>query len=182
MYGIINKSIEELVIHNYGIEKWEAVKKRSGIDVDFFVSNESYEDSITYTLAQSISHECNISIQQTMETFGEWWILKTGKEKYGALIEAGGANLKMFLVGLPNFHNRIMLMYPKLTPPEFQISNIQEKSLYVHYISKRTGLNDFVKGLLVGLGKLYKTPVTITTVDENHSGSSYNETYYLSWN
>ena len=36
--------------------------------------------------------------QKVLNAFGEWWILKTGKEKYGGLMEAGGNNLKEFLV------------------------------------------------------------------------------------
>jgi hypothetical protein len=31
-------------------------------------------------------------------------------------VNSGGINLKEFLVNLPVFHNRIMLIYPKLTP------------------------------------------------------------------
>ena len=36
MYGIVNKAIEELVIENFGVEKWDAIKEESGIDIDFF--------------------------------------------------------------------------------------------------------------------------------------------------
>jgi len=33
MYGIVNKSIEELVVHNFGAEKWEEIKSKSNIDI-----------------------------------------------------------------------------------------------------------------------------------------------------
>jgi hypothetical protein len=39
-------------------------------------------------------------------------VLKTTKEKYGGLMEAGGNDLKEFLINLPLFHNRVMLIYP----------------------------------------------------------------------
>ena len=39
MYGIVNKAIEDLVIANFGEDKWEAIKERSGINIDFFISN-----------------------------------------------------------------------------------------------------------------------------------------------
>ena len=48
MYGIVNKAIEDLIINNYGIEKWEIIKQKSNIDIDFFMSNEPYDDAITY--------------------------------------------------------------------------------------------------------------------------------------
>lgn len=180
MYGIVNKAIEDLVKVNFGEETWEAVKKRSGVEVDYFLSNEPYDDDITYKLAGAVSEEVNISIGQVFEAFGEWWILKTGKEKYGGLMQAGGNNLREFLVNLPLFHNRIMLMYPKLTPPEFKISDIEENSLHVHYFSKREGLQEFVRGLLNGLGKMYETPVEVTLLETRDTGS-HHEIFKVNW-
>ncbi len=180
MYGIVNKAIEDLVKVNFGIEKWEAVKKRSGVEVDYFLSNEAYDDAITYQLAGAVSEEMQMPIEKVLEAFGEWWVLKTAKEKYGGLMQAGGNNLKEFLVNLPLFHNRIMLMYPKLTPPEFKISNVEENSVQVHYFSKRQGLQEFVRGLLSGLGKMYETPVVIDLLKSRGEGHNH-ETFKVSW-
>lgn len=180
MYGIVNKAIEDLVKVNFGEEKWDAVKKRSGVQVDYFLSNEPYDDAITYQLAGAISEEMEMPVGKVLEAFGEWWVLKTGKEKYGGLMQAGGNNLKEFLVNLPLFHNRIMLMYPKLTPPEFQISNVEENSVHVHYFSKRVGLQEFVRGLLSGLGKMYETPVAIELLESRDEGKNH-EIFKVSW-
>lgn len=180
MYGIVNRAIEELVKSNFGDEKWEAVKIRSGIDIDYFISNEPYDDEITYLLAGAVSEEMNISVPEVLQAFGEWWVLKTGKEKYGGLMEAGGQTLREFLINLPIFHNRIMLIYPKLTPPEFKVSHIEEKSIQIHYFSKRQGLGEFVRGLLNGLGKMYKTPVVIELIQSRDDGDSH-EIFKVSW-
>lgn len=180
MYGIVNKAIEDLVKVNFGEDKWDAVKKRSGVDVDYFLSNEPYDDAITYQLAGAVSEEMQIPVEKVLEAFGEWWILKTGQEKYGGLMQAGGNNLREFLVNLPIFHNRIMLMYPKLTPPEFQISHVEENSVHVHYFSKRVGLQEFVRGLLSGLGKMYETPVVIELLESRDDGKNH-EIFKVSW-
>lgn len=180
MYGIVNKSIEELVRQNFGDEKWDAIKKRSGIDVDFFISNEPYNDDITYKLAVAISQEMNISVEAVLNTFGEWWILKTSMEKYGSLMQAGGNNLMEFLVNLPLFHNHIMLMYPKLTPPEFKVTNIDTNSIHIHYHSKRAGLQEFVRGLLSGLAKLHHTSATIEVMNSRENGHDH-EVFKVSW-
>lgn len=180
MYGIVNKAIEDLVKENFGTEKWEAIKIRSGVDVDFFLSSVPYEDDITYKLAGAVSEEMNMPVSDVLFAFGEWWVLRTSKEKYGALMEAGGNNLQEFLLNLPMFHSRIMLIYPKLTPPEFKISHMDEHSVQVHYFSKRIGLQDFVRGLLSGLGKLYQTPVTITLLETRDNGASH-ETFEVRW-
>lgn len=180
MYGIVNKAIEELVTANFGEEKWEAIKLRSGIDIDFFISSEPYDDDITFTLAQAVSEEMGMTLSDVLIAFGEWWVMKTTKEKYGGLMEAGGNDLKEFLINLPLFHNRVMLIYPKLTPPEFKVSDITENSINLHYFSKREGLQDFVRGLIQGLGKMYSTPVTISLVQTRDEGSSH-EIFNVIW-
>jgi hypothetical protein len=180
MYGIINKAIQELVTDNYGEEKWQKILALSAIEEDFFISNEPYDDDITFKLAQAVSLEMNINIKDVLIAFGEWWVVKTTKDKYGTLMESAGATLKEFLINLPNFHNRVMLIYPKLTPPEFKVSNLSDSSLHLHYISSREGLQEFVRGLIQGLGILFNTPVTIDLIESRDNGSS-NEIFKISW-
>ncbi len=121
-----------------------------------------------------------LSIAEVLQAFGEWWVLQTGKERYGGLMQAGGNNLKNFLINLPNFHSRIMLIYPRLTPPEFRTSNSEEKSIHIHYYSKREGLQEFVRGLISGLGKMYDTPVMIELLESRVSGGDH-EVFKVSW-
>jgi hypothetical protein len=162
MYGIVNKSIEDLVITNFGEEKWMLLENVAVSTLIFFISNEPYDDDITFKLAIAVSEEMNMSIGAVLIAFGEWWVMKTTSKKYPGLMNSGGINQKNFLVNLPVFHNRIMLIYPKLTPPEFKVSHIETNSIS-HYFSKREGLQEFVRGLLQGLGKLYGTVCGIDT-------------------
>lgn len=180
MYGIVNKAIEDLVIEGFGQEKWDEVKKRSKVDVDFYLNNEPYDDSHTFQLAIAASEVLSLPLDDVLFAFGEYWVLKTGKEKYGHLMEAGGENLQEFLVNLPNFHNRIMLLFPKLMPPEFKISDIEENSLKVHYFSMREGLAVFVKGLLSGLSKMYNVKTEITMLQSRNEGANH-EIFKISW-
>jgi hypothetical protein len=88
-------------------------------------------------------------------------------------MEARGNNLKKFLINLPVFHHRVMLIYPKLTPPEFKVTDIHEQSIHVHYFSKRYGLKEFVRGLLQGLGEMYSTEVAIELLESRDEGSDH---------
>lgn len=180
MYGIVNKAIQDLVITNFGEDKWEDIRERSGIEEDFFISSEPYDDDITYKLAGAVSEEMNMSVNDVLIAFGEWWVMKTTKEKYAGLMESGGSTLKEFLTNLPLFHNRVMLIYPKLTPPEFKVSEVSEKSLNLHYFSKREGLQDFVRGLIQGLGKMFNTPVDIELLQTRDHGDNH-EVFKVSW-
>lgn len=180
MYGIVNKSIEDLIKSNFGEEKWNIILEKSGIEHNYFISSEPYDDEVTFKLAHTIATEMNMSIEAVLVTFGEWWIIKTTKVKYSGLMEAGGNNLKDFLINLPLFHNRVILLFPKLTPPEFKISDIEENSLHLHYFSKREGLQAFVRGLIQGLGILFEKKVAIELLKSRPQGDSH-EVFKISW-
>lgn len=180
MYGIVNKAIQDLVTANFGEEKWEVILEKSGIEEDFFISSEAYDDDITFKLAKAVSEEMNMTVNEVLVAFGEWWVLKTTKEKYGGLMESGGSNFKEFIVNLPLFHNRVMLIYPKLTPPEFKVSEVSENSLNLHYYSKREGLQEFVRGLIQGLGIMFNTSVTIELLQTRDLGDSH-EIFKVIW-
>lgn len=180
MYGLVNKAIQDLITTNFGEEKWMKIKEKSKIDIDYFISTEPYDDSVTYQLAIAAAEELNISVDEVLYSFGEWWVLKTSLQKYGGLMKAGGSTVKEFLTNLPSFHDRIMLIYPKLTPPEFKIEEEGENCLIVHYFSKREGLVAFMKGLLSGIGKMYETPVEIEHVFGKSSGKEH-EAFKVSW-
>ncbi len=115
-----------------------------------------------------------------MIAFGEFWVLSTGKKKYGAMMEAGGSNLKEFLINLPNFHNRVSLIYPKLAPPEFKVSHVVENGLHLHYYSHRPGLKEFVRGLIQGLSKMYDVKTQIELMESRDAGSNH-EVYAIKW-
>lgn len=180
MYGIVNKAIEDLVTENFGLQKWEEIKQNCSIEIDVFISNEPYDDSVTFELATAVAKVMNISIEDVLKTFGEWWILRTCKDNYSHMLESGGDNFKEFMVNLPHFHNRVMMIYPKLTPPEFQVFDIQSNSLNLHYLSKRIGLQDFVHGLITGLGKFYGTSVQLNLIKSREAGD-HHEVFNISW-
>lgn len=180
MYGIVNKAIQGLVTENFGEEAWEKIKETSGVQIDSFLSSEAYPDETTYKLAGAASEVLDIPLKQVLITFGEYWVLKTGKESYGALMDAGGSNLKEFLINLPSFHSRVMLIYPNLKPPEFKITHIQDKSLHLHYYSTRLGFEDFLVGLLQGLAKMFDTEIHVEMLESRANGFDH-EIFSVAW-
>jgi hypothetical protein len=176
MYGIVNQSFYGLITDHYGVEKWEAIKKSSGVDQDYFVSNQPYEDNITFELLAAASEELEISSDEILQAFGEYWILKTGAEKYGDLMKSGGNSFTEFLINLPNFHSRIMLIYPNLNPPEFAVERMNENIMRLHYYSERKGLTHFVIGLIYGISKMYDEAIEIQHI-ENRQEQVWHDTF-----
>ena len=179
MYGIVNVAIKEFALENFGEEKWEIILEESGVDVDFTVTDNPFNDGIVYKLAQAAAEEMKLPFAEVLESFGETVILTTNK-KYNSFMDSRGSTLKDYLINLPNFHNRIMLIYPELTPPDFRISNIKDKSLHVHYISKTRGIRKFIKGYLRGLIKVFNEPATVAFLESKEDGNQQ-EIFKISW-
>lgn len=173
MYGMVNQAIEDMVCTVHGPELWEQIKARAGVEVDVFISNESYPDDYTYRLVAAASTISGQPADEILEAFGEHWVLRTAVEGYGDLMHAGGRSLQEFLVNLPNFHTRVVMIYPKLQPPRFEVSDVTDHQLLLHYYTHRDGLAHFVVGLVRGLGKMFHTPATVTQTASRANGADH---------
>ena len=148
MYGMVNKAVEDMVVIHHGELIWEQIKSKAGVEVEVFMSNESYSDDITYNLVAAASEVLKVPAEQILIGFGEHWVLHTAQAGYGGLMNAAGKTLPEFMRNLPNFHSRVTMIFPKLQPPHFEGTDITERSLKLHYHSHRKGLAPFVMGLM----------------------------------
>lgn len=179
MYGLLNKALGDLITERYGAEKWYAIKQKSEIETEFFISNVIYDDEITLRLADSASELLGLTKKDIMFEFGEWWVLRTGKEKFGNLMKIGSSTFQEFMINLPMFQNRVTMMYPELTSSEFVLYKKGPNCVVVQYNSKGEGFPDFIKGLLTGIGKMYGIPLNIETSESIVKGN--HEVYNISW-
>ena len=180
MYGLVNKAIEGLVVENYGDNVREEIKAKAKIDIDVFISNEAYEDQITYDLVGAASEVLNAPAETILENFGIYWVTKIAEQSYGHMMDAGGKSLTEFLVNLPNFHTRVTMIFPKLQPPRFEVSDVGENQLKLHYHSHRSGLQHFVIGLMKGLGQRFKMDVRVT-LTESISQDPVHDVFLVQW-
>lgn len=155
MYGIINQSIQELVIKEYGEETWLRILNKSGVDVAEFQNHEIYDDSYTYKLAGATAEILETKLENVLKLFGEFWIMEISQKKYPNLMASGGKELKDFMLNLPNFHNRVFLTYPELIAPEFKVYE-ENGTILVEYHSKRDGLAPMMEGMLIGILKCFR--------------------------
>jgi hypothetical protein len=177
---MVNKAVEDMVVRHHGEAVWEQIKAKAGVDVDVFMSNESYSDDITYNLVGAASEVLKVPADQILMGFGEHWVLQTAQEGYGGLMSAAGRTLPEFLRNLPDFHSRVQMIFPKLQPPRFECTDVTDRSLKLHYISHRPGLAPFVVGLMHGLGKMFKTPVTVRQTETKAQGAIH-DVFEVTW-
>lgn len=180
MYGMVNKSVEEMVMAAHGEGMWREIKRRAGVKDDIFISNEGYPDEITFRLVGAASEVLQQPVETVLHSFGEHWVLQTAARGYGHMMAAGGSSLGEFLENLPMFHDRVALLYPKLVPPRFEITDHAGRSLRLHYYSHRTGLTPFVRGLISGLGQMFATPARSTLLESREAGADH-DVFLVEW-
>lgn len=178
MYGIVNVAVQEMVLEHHDEATWQQIVDATNMEIPFFLSDHSYDDAITYALVGAAAKVLKTDASDILKAFGKHWVLKTSMHKYGDLMKSGGYNLSDFLTNLPNFHSRVMLLYPNLQPPEFTVQNLQNKEYCLNYYSHREGLSDFVYGLLLGLSELFNEPIEIKRI-ENTSTDSTALSFYI---
>lgn len=144
MYGTVNQAIQGLVTENFGKDKRDKIKQISGVTQECLISNEPYDD-ITYELVAAASEVLGLPSEQILRSFGEYWILKTGYERYGELMKAVGEN----------FH-------------DFMVEKINDSELRSHYYSSRSGLTDFVVGLIQGISIMFKVQIEVKWESGEH--------------
>jgi Haem-NO-binding len=156
MYGMVNKALQHMVEQEFGLEAWQRIRERAGVDTDVFVSLDGYPDEITYRLVGSTAAETGRDADAILHAFGRFWVLETATRNYSYLMSGPGQTFEQFLIALPNFHTRISLLLPNLVPPEFHSQRCGERCIRLHYRSTRLGLAGFVEGLLAGLADHFK--------------------------
>lgn len=180
MYGMVNSAIMDLLVANHGEETWQRVKSKAGVVDEIFISTESYPDEITYKLVVAASEVLDQPEKQILHQFGRWWVLDTARHSYGHLLKFGGRSLGEFLENLPNFHTRVVMMFPELKPPTFECTDVQATELRLHYRSHRRGLSPFVAGLLEGLGEMFAVIATITHEERLDEGADH-DVFHIAW-
>jgi hypothetical protein len=159
MYGLVNKALGEMITRGHGVATWERIRAVAEVDVEVFISLDSYPDAVTYQLIGAAAGILGEDVPRLLHTFGRHWVLETAAQHYGHLLQAGGRSFREFMLALPNFHARVALMMPQLVPPEFACTDVRERALKLHYRSQRPGLAPFVEGLIDGLGELFRVEV-----------------------
>lgn len=180
MHGLVNKALQELVEAQRDQDTWRRICERAGVDQPFFVWDASYDDAVTYKLVEAASAEFGRPPAAILEDFGVHWVLHTAQQSYGPLMKAAGRSLPEFLRYLPRFHDRIVLLFPDLRMPEFEILEEGDGWTVLSYSSTREGLQPFVVGLIKGLGTMFDTAVDVSLRAGRHTGLDHDE-FLIRW-
>jgi hypothetical protein len=175
MYGLVNKAIHDMVVTHFGEETWKKIQNQAQIEVDAFISMESYPDDVTHRLVKAASLVLGLPATEIMQAFGQFWVQYTSEEGYGELMAMSGDTLPEFLQNLDDLHTRVGVGFPKLQPPSFSCEEVETETLHLHYHSQRDGLAPMVVGLVQGLGIRLNTEVEVTQIQSKSEGADHDE-------
>ncbi len=174
MYGMVNKFLIKSLIAEYGIETWSKIEQKSGVDSSFFVGMEQYPDDVTYTIVGAAADITGVSVEDTLEMFGENWVEMTATAEFGHFY-AMANDLFDFLENLNSMHESLGAGLANLRQPSFSLSRLNDSSAQLTYKSDRAGLTSFVVGLLCGLAAHYDQQINIKIVREKQHGADHDQ-------
>lgn len=179
MYGLIHRSIMDMVVTGHGEEAWRRVKSASGVGDEAFLTMHSYDDSVTFALVKAACDEVGIGIDTCLEAFGEHWVKETATKAYASLMASYGRTLWEFLENLDFMHDRISTSFPGFSAPSFELERTAEGSHLLHYSSSRTGLEGFVVGLVKGLASHFSMQVRISMTNNCIDAAGQHTTFLV---
>ena len=165
MYGMINNALQQMIVAGYGDDQWHKIRLASGVDTDGFVSMHSYPDQLTYDIVGQAASILSVPTTVLLEQVGEYWIIHTAQAGYGDILNMAGDNLVDFIKNLNSMHSRLVHIFPSMVIPSFEISDVKDDSMILHYSSTRQGLEYMVVGLIRGLAKKFKLHCDIRMTD-----------------
>jgi hypothetical protein len=173
MYGMVNQGIKTFIIKNYGEARWAAICRTANVSDRDFMLLTTYSDEITYGLVGAISKELNITPDQALEAYGEYWVSFAAQSGYENLLAMFGKDFQTCLENLDHMHEHMGSFMPGIKPPSFHVVEKNSESVIVEYKSQREGLGFFVRGLLTGLLKRYQQKGSVKMIGSIPGGYSF---------
>jgi len=142
---------------------------------------QSYPDDTSYQLVGAAVEVLETPVTQILEAFGRHWVLSTGPEAYGNILDMSGESLPELLENLDDLHVHVANIMPNLKAPSFQCKDVTEHSLTLHYHSSRQGLTAMVIGLLGGVGERFHTPCEVEIVSSVEDDNGAHVIFSVTW-
>lgn len=165
MYGLIHRYLKDHIIENAGDAVWREIVSELHISPVDLVSQEVYDDTLTFELVEVASRKLGQPISDCLHGFGRFWISQVSKNVYRAIMDFTGRDLVTFLKNLDRMHHSVAAAMPKARLPSFSLVEESAERLVIRYRSERSGLEPFVSGLLEGLLDRFDIDGTVERLD-----------------
>lgn len=160
MLGLINDCAEQLVITKFGLDAWHAIKESANCSVkDYgFEQHGHYPDSATVDIVVAAAAALNVTVDDVLELFGQFFLQYTIDKGYDNLLRCQGSTLRLWLSNLNAMHDHLQSSMPTGSFPVFWCENCETNkgSIILHYYSVRGALlGSVVVGITKEVAKTY---------------------------
>lgn len=153
MYGLVNRTVEDLVVFNYGRETWQALRSRAPVGIETFLSMVARSDGAIEPLIVAASEVLGLSPDQALEHFGEYFAIFSATESDGEVMEIAGGSFVDYLASLDAVCAPVGL--------RLSLSDITDDSLRLSCRGARPRMAPLVVGVVRGVGRLFDTEVDV---------------------
>ena len=179
MYGLVHTAIRDMIQTNYEPDVWSKIRDEAGVSDKDFLSMKCYDDAIVHNLVNAASNVLNVSTEDCLDAFGQFWVLNTAAKHYGNMLDSFGLDIWALLENLDHMHDRMSSTFSGYNPPSFHLVRHEDSVRLLHYRSSRQGLTPFVIGLLKGLSIHFQTDISIVVVEEVMNDKGQHTTFRL---
>lgn len=161
MYGMIHKSVRDMIVAEFGEQQWEKVAEAAGIGDEHLLSLEVYDDDIIYRMVSIAAEMFDLTTEEVLKSFGRHFVVNTLPLAYQSMIETYGRSSFELLSNINRLHDNIKSTFTGYRPPSFLVESISDNSIDIIYESERSGLSPFVVGLILGLSEYFHESLVI---------------------
>ena len=173
MYGMVNQGVETFIKQNHGDQAWADICAKAGLSDTNFTQMQTYDDKVTYDLVGAICDFTDLDAAKVLEVFGEFWVQYAEGSQLGRLLNFAGTSFVETLEALDDMHERVRVTMPDLQPPSFEVEELDDETVELHYYSDRPGLAPMVRGLLTALAARHDQKIAIEQTDAKDSGADH---------
>uniref|UniRef100_A0A182T968 guanylate cyclase n=1 Tax=Anopheles maculatus TaxID=74869 RepID=A0A182T968_9DIPT len=146
MYGLLLENLSEYVKAVYGEDKWDDIRRQTGISSPSFSVHDDYDENLLNVLATKAQEILGVSERDFMDQMGVYFVNFVSQYGYDRVLSVLGRHMRDFLNGLDNLHEYLKFSYPLMRAPSFICENETRHGLTLHYRTKRKGFVYYTMG------------------------------------
>jgi methyl-accepting chemotaxis protein len=159
-----------MVKEKYGEDKWQEILKRSEMD-----NAEKYleqlngldlADGKVFEILKNTCQALQINAEQAAHALGEYWFCVYAPKLYKSYYKKY-QSARDFIMAADHIHVEATKNVENAQPPHFDIEELDENRIKVHYKSKRKMI-DFLVGVVQGAGKYFNTPLDVKKISDEY--------------
>lgn len=171
MYGIFHTALRDLVRNNFDANLWQQVVNRAGLSEDHFLRVKEYDDEISFKLFHTAAAVLDVQIDQLFEKLGLQFITDSASHLVDSLTMGSRPGFDHSILGLHEMVATLSRTMPGFSMGRFPAESLGDGRYRLEYVSARSGMVPFVRGMIFGIANLYSKRITVETYPDPESVS-----------